>query len=87
MKIEINIPEYKKQEGIKTIWDNDFIIESTIQGNSIVIKANEAGLRSLARHLLTLAQNEVPVGGHVHYDDLNSLENGSCEIILEKLKF
>jgi len=85
MLIEMNIPDYHKQKGIKTIWDNNFIVESAIHGNSIVIRANEAGLRSLARHLLTLAQNEVPKGAHIHYDDLNSLEDGSCEIVLEKL--
>jgi hypothetical protein len=85
MKLEINVPQYQTEEGIKTTWDNDFIFESVFQGNSIVIKANEAGLRSIARHLLTLAQYEVPAGCHIHYDDLNSLEDGSFEIILEKL--
>ncbi|KQO15410.1 Imm32 family immunity protein [Paenibacillus sp. Leaf72] len=85
MNIEINIPNYRKEEGIKFVWDDNFTIESSIEGSIITIKANEAGLRSLARQLLTLAQPEVPSGNHMHYDDLNSLEDGSCELIIEKI--
>lgn len=38
-----------------------------------------------ARHLLTLAQDSVPSGTHIHFDDLNSLEDGSIGLIIEKL--
>lgn len=85
MIIEVNVPDYRKEEGVKLVWEDGFTIESMISDNSIIIKANEAGLRSLARQLLTLAQTEVLSGCHIHYDDLNSLEDGSCEIIIEKL--
>ena len=40
---------------------------------------------SLSRHLLTLAQDSVPSGTHIHFDDLNSLEDGSIGLIIEKL--
>ncbi|WP_446686763.1 Imm32 family immunity protein [Planobispora siamensis] len=33
-----------------------------------VISGNPAGLTSLARHLLTLAQNGVPDGNHFDFD-------------------
>jgi hypothetical protein len=85
MIIEINVPNYQKEEGLKYVWDDNFVIESSIDCNTITIKANEAGLRSLARHLLTLAQPDIPSGHHMHYDDLNSLEDGSCELIIEKI--
>lgn len=85
MIVEINVPQYREEEGIKTTWESNFTIEACIENDAIVIKANEAGLRSLARHLLTLAQPEVSSGHHMHYDDLNSLEDGSCELIIEKL--
>lgn len=32
------------------------------------ISANASGLRSLARHLLVLAQGTVPSGRHIHLD-------------------
>lgn len=85
MIIEINVPNYRKEEGLKFVWEDNFTIESSIDGNTIIIKANEAGLRSLARQLLTLAQPDIPLGHHMHYDDLNSLEDGSCELIIEKI--
>lgn len=85
MIIEINLPEYQQEVGIKYVWDDDFNIETSIEGNRINIRANEAGLRSLAKHLLTLAQSCIPVGHHMHYDDLNSLEDGSSELIIEKI--
>ena len=50
----------------------------------IVVRGNVAGLRSLARHLLTLAQEDVPSGSHVHLDDIGGLEPGSIELVLER---
>lgn len=41
------------------------------------------GLLSLASQLTTLA-NEVN-GAHIHYDEHNSLEEGSSEMIIEKI--
>lgn len=85
MKREINVPEYDPKHGLRTEWDYGFTIEAQIQGGGVLIKANQAGLVSLARHLLTLAQEQVPVGHHIHLDDSNALEDGSCELILEKM--
>ena len=46
--------------------------------------ANKAGLISLANHLLTLAQDEVEDGAHIHLDEHNSLEKDSVDFIIEK---
>jgi hypothetical protein len=51
----------------------------------MVLSANAAGLVSLARHLLTLAQSSVSAGSHIHYDAPNLLEEGSRELIIGKL--
>jgi hypothetical protein len=84
-KVTIEIPEYNSQEGLRMSWEDDFTIHVRIEGTqTVVIQANTAGLISLARQLLTLAQDEVPPGYHIHYDESNALEDGSCEIILEK---
>lgn len=50
----------------------------------MIISANNEGLLSLARHLLTLVQNEVPIGTHIHLDEYNLLEEGSIDLIVEK---
>lgn len=83
MEIKLTIPEYSDQ-GLKFEWENGFEIKAGINGGEIVISANKAGLISLAKHMLTLAQDVVPVGYHMHFDEYNSLEDGSIELIIEK---
>ena len=85
MKIEFEVPDYDPQRGMQLQWDDDFEIRVDTHDGSVQIRANESGLRSLARHLLSLAQNGVPVGRHVHFDDQNSLEEGSNELIIERI--
>ncbi|MBE5945163.1 MAG: hypothetical protein E7258_09660 [Lachnospiraceae bacterium] len=84
MKIEVDIIKYDKNKGIQFEWERAFGISTDIGNNEIVIKANSAGLISLAKQLLTLAQDEVSVGNHIHLDEYNSLEEGSVDLIIEK---
>lgn len=84
MKIEIEIPKYESQSGIKYSWENGFeiLVEQEIKTVSII--ANKEGLISLANHLLNLAQDGIPKGFHLHFDENNSLEEGSSELIFFK---
>ena len=82
MEYKIDVKEYSPQSGISLIWEHGFEIESNVHGNEITIMANKSGLISLARHLLTLAQDDVPAGSHFHLDQFNSLEEGSTEMII-----
>jgi hypothetical protein len=84
MEIKIEIPNYSDSNGIKYKWENGFEIEVKIINGVINIVANKAGLQSLANHLLNLAQDEVPISHHLHFDVNNSLENGSSDLIIEK---
>ena len=67
-----------------TEWIDGFEIRTAVKNDSVVISANREGLLSLARHLTALAEGEP--GDHIHYDEYNSLEEGSAEIIIEKMK-
>ncbi len=61
----------------------DFKIDVRLDSdNTVVISANRDGLLSLARQLTTLADSFV--GSHIHYDDYNSLEDGSIPMIIQK---
>ncbi|MGW3779149.1 Imm32 family immunity protein [Streptomyces sp. NPDC005056] len=53
-------------------------------GGEVVIEANAAGLRTLAGHLLTLSQDDVPDGSHLHLEDSNGLADGSVSLVLER---
>lgn len=85
MEIKFTIPDYSSINGLQLDWEEDFEIFSSVENDIVTIRANSAGLISLAKHLLTLAQAEVPTGSHIHLDELNSLETDSAEIILEKI--
>ena len=65
-------------------WVDGFTIKVRVENGNVVISANKEGLLSLANQLKTLA-DEV-AGCHCHYDEYNSLEDGSCELIIEKIE-
>ena len=66
---------------MKLIWETGAEISVMVKDRETVISANRAGLLSLANHLTALA-GELP-GSHIHYDDQNSLEEGSAELVVE----
>ena len=65
-------------------WKDGFSIKVRIDGNIVVISANKGGLLSLAAQLAALA--EAQPGSHIHYDESNSLEEGSAEMIIEHFR-
>ena len=64
-------------------WEEGFEIRATIHEGEMTISANREGMISLANILLDLAEEDP--GTHVHLDEFNSLEDGSCELILERI--
>jgi hypothetical protein len=64
-------------------WEDGFTIKVKVEENTVVISANKEGLLSLARHLTDLAETET--GSHIHYDEYNSLEEDSSEMIIERI--
>ena len=64
-------------------WVDGFSISVKAEDSAVVISANREGLLSLANHLITLA--ETTDGDHFHLDEHNSLEEGSAELIIEKV--
>ena len=64
-------------------WKDDFEIRFRIEGGTAVISANRDGLLSLTEQLTALAGEEP--GSHIHFDEYNSLEDGSYELRIEKI--
>lgn len=79
--MHINVPQYS-ENGLSFVWEDGFSVKCSIDDNCATIEANRQGLISLARHLLALAQEEVPQFTHLHLDEFNSLEDNSSELIL-----
>ncbi|MYU53109.1 MULTISPECIES: Imm32 family immunity protein [Streptomyces] len=81
----IDVPEYRDGEGLRFVWEDGFEIELTVSLTEVVIKANRAGLTSLARHLLTLAQQGVHEGSHIHLTADQEIES-ETDLILERVE-
>ena len=65
-------------------WVDGFKIRVKVDHGAVVITANREGMLSLAKQLTALA--EAAPGQHIHYDDYNSLEEGSAEMIIVREK-
>ena len=65
-------------------WLDGCRISVNTDNKEVTISANREGLLSLARQLQALAEG-VP-GDHIHYDEYNSLEDGSSELIIERVQ-
>ena len=84
MRVELDIPEYDPEHGLRLPVVFGAVIEAVRQPSELVIRANEAGLRLIAGQLLAMAQNGVPAGTHLHFDAGSGLEDGSAAFIVER---
>ncbi|WP_190232916.1 Imm32 family immunity protein [Streptomyces avicenniae] len=69
--ITVNVTRYDPELGLRTWWDGEAVLRAEVWEDperTVVISGNPAGLRSLARHLLTLVQEGVPSGRHLDFD-------------------
>ncbi len=64
-------------------WEDDYKISVRAENGATVISANKAGLISLAKQFTALAAEDGR--NHYHLDEHNSLEEGSSELIIEKV--
>jgi hypothetical protein len=69
---------------MKIEWIEGSEIAVNIYNKEVTVSANKEGLLSLAGQLKALAEG-VP-GDHIHYDEDNSLEEGSAELVIERVK-
>ncbi len=69
---------------MKIEWIEGSEIAVNIYNKEVTVSANKEGLLSLAGQLKALAEG-MP-GDHIHYDEDNSLEEGSAELVIERVK-
>ncbi|HTZ43211.1 MAG TPA: hypothetical protein VMB79_05060 [Jatrophihabitans sp.] len=86
MEKTIRIGRYAPETGIQLEWLDGYELSVEIRNSEVVLRGNSAGLLSLAQHLATLAADVVPSGSHLHLDQYNGLEDGSGELVLERIE-
>ena len=84
MKMILEIPDYDGN-GIDVIWERGAKLVLDIDENGFSVSANAAGLISLAKEMLYLANNDFPDGAHVHYDNFFTGQSLQYELIIEKM--
>ncbi len=80
----VKLDTYSDATGAVLSWDPGYGLNVATHGNEVILSGNSAGLRSLARHLLTLAGEEVPTGYHIHFEPSLELDDMSASLVLEK---
>lgn len=85
MKMEFEINPYTSDKGIPLEWGEDCILQAECKEDGIHIQANRNGLIEFAKHLLALAQEDVPEWYHIHYDDWGMLQKGSTKLTIKKI--
>ena len=85
MQINIDLGTYSTEGGLQLTWVPGYMLRVTSAGGEVSITANEQGLRSLAQHLLTLAEAHVPPGVHAHMEPGLELDDDSAPFVIGKV--
>jgi hypothetical protein len=85
MELWIDLPDHMPGEGQRYSWDDGYVLRVNRDAvGEAVVSGNAAGLRSLARHLLVLAQEDVRPGSHLHLDMWSGLDDGSDGLVIAR---
>jgi hypothetical protein len=83
MDVIVGVPTYDPGRGFSFVWDDGFEIAMKVTNVEVTITANSAGLVTLARHLLTLAQDSARPGMHLHLT-ANQEVDSSLDLLIER---
>ena len=81
---EIELGTYSADAGLRLNWIPGYYLRVDAAGGEVTITANVQGLRSLAQHLLTLADDGVPPGVHAHLEPGLELDDDAVALIVDK---
>ena len=84
MHYRIELGTYSSEAGLQLNWVAGYCLRVDAAGDEVTISANTQGLRSLAQHLLTLADDGVPPGVHAHLEPGLELDDDSVALIVDK---
>ncbi len=87
-QVTVEVIPPSASHGVVSWWEPDAVLRIELDSKPepiAVISGNAAGLTSLARQLLTLAQSDVPRQSHMDFDThLGLFDEGSAALRLER---
>jgi len=83
MRVEISVPQYSRDKDLVVEWEPEPVIRATHQPDGMHVQANRDGCVTLARIFLSLAQDGVPNGVHLHLESSNGLTDDSSPWTIE----
>lgn len=84
MKIIVDVPNYDGN-GLDIVWESNAEYSIDVKNDNVLILANKNGLISLAKQMLYMAYNDLPLGSHVHYDSFfTKMVDNKFDLIIEK---
>jgi len=84
MKINVEIIPYSDEDCICVELVPGAKIKCRKRGGEFLIQANREGLQFLAKTCLTLAQEDIPAGDHVHFDGFDFFESDDIDMTIER---
>ena len=84
MNVNVDIIPYSEEECICLEYVPGADIQLVKEFGGLTIRANAEGLRFLAKVCLTLAQEDMPKGYHVHFDGFDFVRGDNRELTIER---
>jgi hypothetical protein len=77
--------EYSSDTGALYETDEKMIVKLIVDNETCILSANREGLIALAKSLIKLADDTTPSGAHYHLDVPVFMEEGSAELIIDRI--
>jgi hypothetical protein len=84
MNLNVELGSYSPESGLRLVWVPGYHLGVQANADEVTITGNPEGLRSLAQHLLTLADEAVPSGAHAHFEPGSELDDNSASLVVDK---
>ena len=84
IKVDIDIIPYSEENCVCVEYVPGADIQLIHEFGGLTVRANAEGLRFLAKVCLTLAQEDMPEGNHVHFDGFDFVRGDNRELTIER---
>ena len=85
MNVNVDIIPYSNERGVCVEYVPGADIQFVNEFGGLTIRSNAEGLQFLAKVCLTLAQEDMPEGSHVHFDSFDFVRGDNRDLTIERV--